>query len=380
MIWLSLYFLLMKKNSQILFAIIALIFIQACKDDTTLQTGEPTDLTLEVNVSDDKSGIVDFIVQAVNAEQYQIDPGVGDDEIVINFNGLYTHTYAITGEYLIEARAIGSLGRYLKKTKEITVQVGEVAGPVTSDVGYTTPLSYEGMSLLWQDEFMGTTLNESDWNYEIGTGSNGWGNNELQYYRKENTSVSNGRLIIEAQQESFGGRSYTSSRLTTQDKFDFLYGRVDIRAVLPKGQGIWPALWMLGANFSSIGWPACGEIDIMEMIGGGANDSKVNGTVHWSDSGQLASYGGNYSLNSGIFNDEFHVFSIVWDQSSITWFLDDLQYHSIDTSPSELDEFRKNFFFIFNVAVGGNWPGSPNSSTVFPQRMVVDYVRVFQSQ
>ncbi len=268
-----------------------------------------------------------------------------------------------------------------KSVISITIADDDYADLVIPDKGYYTPETYTGMELIWQDEFSGTTINEGNWTFETGTGSNGWGNNELQYYKKENTFLREGNLVIEARKENFNGRNYTSSRMITQNKFDFKYGRVDIRAVLPYGQGIWPALWMLGANFSSVGWPACGEIDIVELIGGGEKDSRIYGTAHWADdAGKLASYGGKYNLNTGIFNDEFHVFSIIWSSSRITWYVDDIEYHVIDTSPSELSEFQNNFFLICNVAVGGNWPESPDASTVFPQRMIIDYIRIFQNK
>lgn len=252
--------------------------------------------------------------------------------------------------------------------------------------GYTTPTSYASLSLVWADEFNGTTLNDKNWNYEIGTGcpnNCGWGNQELEYYRQENTSVKDGLLLIEAKAESFLGRAYTSSRLTTKDKVNINYGRIDIRAALPKGQGVWPALWMLGKNIDAVNWPKCGEIDIMELIGGSGtmgpgNDSKLYGTAHWDDNNKQASFGGNTSLASGIFNDEFHVFSIIWDAKKIAWYLDDKKFHEIDTTPAGLDEFQKEFFFVFNVAVGGNWGGNPDNSTKLPQVMAVDYVRVFK--
>jgi beta-glucanase (GH16 family) len=247
--------------------------------------------------------------------------------------------------------------------------------------GYSTPTSYANLKLIWADEFEGTSLNETFWNYEIGN-NNGWGNNELQYYKKENTSVKDGYLIIQAKQESAGNQSYTSSRLTTQNKFNFKYGRVDIRAALPKGQGIWPALWMLGKNISQVNWPKCGEIDIMEMIGGNGlgagNDYTTYGTVHWDNNGQYAQYGGNTKLTSGTFNDEFHVFSIIWDAKKIVWYLDDKQFHIIDTTPAGLSEFQEEYFLLVNLAVGGNWPGKPDGTTIFPQQFVVDYIRVFQ--
>lgn len=247
--------------------------------------------------------------------------------------------------------------------------------------GYTTPANYPGMQLMWADEFEGTNLDEKNWNYELGDGcpgNCGWGNNELEYYKKENTSVKNGYLLIEAKSEASNGKQYTSSRLTTQNKVNVKYGRIDIRAALPKGKGIWPALWMLGKNINEVGWPKCGEIDIMEMVGGTTTDNQVNGTVHWDHNNSHAEYGGNTKLASGIFNDEFHVFSLTWDEKFIRWYLDDKQYHVIDITPSGLSELKEEFFLVFNVAVGGNWPGNPDGSTIFPQKMVVDYVRVFK--
>jgi len=269
------------------------------------------------------------------------------------------------------------------RTTSITITLlnddTDPAGLKIPEEGYSTPLSYDGYSLVWYDEFEGTEIS-NDWTFEIGTGNNGWGNNELQYYRAENTRLQDGYLIIEAKREDFGGRQYTSSRIVTMGKQEFQYGRIDIRAALPRGQGIWPALWMLGANFPTIGWPHCGEIDIMEMIGGHQNgrDNRVHGTVHWNNNGQHASTGGFYTLPSGIFNDNFHVFTIIWTASSIKWYVDDTFFTEVNTSPPGLDAFREEFFFIFNVAVGGNWPGSPNQDTVFPQHMIVDYIRVFQ--
>lgn len=246
------------------------------------------------------------------------------------------------------------------------------------DNGYSTPTSYSGYTLVWSDEFDGTDLNISDWNYE--TGNHGWGNNELQNYvgGTKNAFISNGKLVIEAREESSNGSNYTSARITTQGKQSFKYGRIDIRAKLPQGQGIWPALWMLGESFSTVSWPACGEIDIMEIVG--HEPATTHGTVHWDNSGSYASYGDHTSLSSGVFADESHVFSIVWNDTFIKWYLDDVEFHVIDITPAGLSEFHEPFFFIFNIAVGGNWPGSPDVTTIFPQRMVVDYVRVFQLQ
>lgn len=245
------------------------------------------------------------------------------------------------------------------------------------ETGYSTPLSYPGMSLIWQDEFDGNQVDLSNWKFE--TGGGGWGNNELQYYKKDNTSIVDGNLVIEAREEIHGGRNYTSSRMITHDKFEFQYGRVDIRAALPYGKGLWPALWMLGEDIFTTGWPACGEIDIMELVGGAGGDSQVHGTAHWSNSGQNANSGGHYTLSQGIFYDEFHVFSLEWSATQLKWYVDDIHFYTLDITSSGLSELRDHpYFFIFNVAVGGNWPGDPTSNTVFPQRMIVDYIRVFQ--
>lgn len=232
--------------------------------------------------------------------------------------------------------------------------------------------------LIWSDEFNYTGLPTSSyWNME--TGGNGWGNNELQYYtnREVNAQVKDGFLTITAHEEDYSGRAYTSARITTQNKFDVKYGKIEARIKLPYGQGIWPAFWMLGANIGSVGWPACGEIDIMEMVGGTNRDNTVYSTLHWQDNGGHAEFGDSYTLSSGIFADDFHVFAVVWDEQKIRGYVDDIEYFTIDITPEQLSEFHQNFFIILNVAVGGNWPGSPDDTTVFPQTMQVDYVRVF---
>ena len=252
---------------------------------------------------------------------------------------------------------------------------------VTENTGYSTPSTYPGLTLTWADEFSGSTLDANVWNYEIGNGSGGWGNNELEYYTNspKNSFVSNGNLIIEARKESIGGFNYSSARLTTQNKKTFTYGRIDIRAKLPKGKGIWPALWMLGSNISSVGWPASGEIDIMELLG--HEITKSYGTLHYGASTAThGSKGNSYTLGTGSFYDQFHVFSMEWKQDQIKIFVDNNLFLSVNkadlgTAPYP---FNAPFFFIFNVAVGGNWPGSPDATTTYPQRMIVDYVRVFQ--
>ncbi len=249
-------------------------------------------------------------------------------------------------------------------------------GPVPpgSD-GYITPESYAGYDLVWQDEFNGTAIDPANWIHE--TGPN-WFNNELQNYtdRPVNSYISNGKLVIVAKKETLEGREYTSARMITKGLHEFKYGRIDIRAKLPYGQGIWPALWMLGSNIDDVSWPRCGEIDNMELVG--KEPSTLYGTAHWDNNGSHAEFGGSTTLPSGIFADEFHVFTIIWNNQQIRWLLDDVQFHTIDITPAGLSEFHQNFFLIFNVAVGGDWPGNPDATTVFPQEMQVDYVRVFQ--
>ncbi len=261
----------------------------------------------------------------------------------------------------------------------VTIQNDDADNPFNIPAtGYSTPETYAGKTLVWQDEFNGAALDPNAWTFEIG--ASGWGNNELQYYRPENTFFSDGKLIIEARKENFSSAAYTSSRIITKGKKEFKFGRIDIRAALPQGQGIWPALWMLGGNINTVNWPSCGEIDIMELIGNQPN--RVYGTAHYGSSTNQHLEKSNSKALSGTakYSDEFHVFSIIWEQDKIQWLIDDVKFHEITATllaPSPYP-FNQNFFFIFNVAVGGNWPGSPDATTNFPQRMIVDYVRVFQ--
>ncbi len=271
-----------------------------------------------------------------------------------------------------------------------SILVGGAVGTIKNDddindlviptTGYITPESYAGMELVWADEFSGEALNTDDWQYEIGRGNNGWGNNELQFYQEENTSVESGNLVIEARRESFGGAEFTSSRLITQNKQSFRFGRVDIRAVLPEGRGLWPALWMLGNRISVVGWPACGEIDIMELIG--SQPGRVLGTAHYGANFASRQFNGSSASlpNGNKFSEEYHVFSLIWQENKLEWYVDDELYFEFDrnTVGSQPYPFNEAFFFIFNVAVGGDFPGSPDGTTRFPQRMIVDYVRVFQ--
>lgn len=336
----------------------------------------PTNLVTSITTT---GGLVDVQATAEHANFYTVTFYHNNDSTVVETtDGHAAHTYLATGTYEIKTCAHTTYADFIQKVENVTVSVagGSTSGAPTT--GYTSPSSYANYSLVWSDEFNGTSLS-SDWTFDIGTGSGGWGNNELQYYTNQNYTLNGGFLEITAKSQPFNSQLYTSTRMKTQGIKSWKYGRIDIRAAIPYGQGIWPALWMLGDNISTVGWPSCGEIDVMELIGGaGANDRTVHGTAHWSDNGAHAQYGNSTTLPSGKYADEFHVFSIVWNQNSITWLRDNVAYNTLDITPANLSEFQEKFFLIFNVAVGGNWPGNPDATTVFPQTMYVDYVRVFQ--
>lgn len=261
----------------------------------------------------------------------------------------------------------------------ITIQNDDEMDDVLSDEdGFYTPAEYPSMTRIWSDEFDGEILNTDDWTYEIGDGCEqgicGWGNEELQDYTDDesNLRLENGKLIITARKD---GGDYTSARIKTQDKVEVQFGRIDVRAKLPKGQGIWPAIWMLGANIDQVQWPACGEIDIMELVG--HEPDVVHGTVHYDDGGYKSSTG-SVSLSGEDFSDQYHVFTIIWEKDKIRWYVDNQLFKTFPRSGISFYPFNAPFFFIMNVAVGGRWPGNPDQTTVFPQEMEVDYIRVFQ--
>lgn len=356
-----------------LFAVLLLISsVFSCKKSETETNTEPKNLTVDVTISDTDDFTIMVTATAENATEYRLFINEGDEAEATNATGLFEYTFNEEGLHNVEVRAYGTSGKYLKYTTEVAI--GNTDVPLEN--GYTTPMSYPGMQLVWNDEFDASQINNDFWTFETGAG--GWGNNELQYYRRENAKTEGGTLIIEARKENFQGSAYTSTRMITKNKKSFQYGRVDIRALLPEGQGIWPALWMLGDNISSVGWPKCGENDIMEMIGGGGRENTVYGTIHWEDNTGHAQTGGSSKLATGTYADKYHVFSMVWDETSIRYFVDDKQYYVVNITPSHMTEFHQPFFFIFNIAVGGRWPGNPNATTRFPQRMKVDYIRVFQ--
>jgi len=244
-------------------------------------------------------------------------------------------------------------------------------------------------TLVWSDEFNGpdnSPIDPAKWTAEVG--GNGWGNQELEYYtnRIDNAYQSHGSLVIKAIKERYTGsdhvtREYTSARLTTKNKFTSKYGRFEARIKIPFGQGLWPAFWLLGDNISSMRWPACGEIDIMENIG--REPSIIHGTIHGPGYSAAKGPSASYSLTGEQrFADSFHVFAVEWEPNVIRFYCDGTLYKT--RTPADLPvgttwDYDHPFFIILNVAVGGNWPGNPDATTVWPQTMRVDYVRVYQS-
>jgi beta-glucanase (GH16 family) len=256
----------------------------------------------------------------------------------------------------------------------------------TSGVVVVPPVTQ--WNIVWDDEFNqpdGSSPDPTKWGYDIGGG--GYGNNELEYYtsRTNNARIEGGQLVIEADQESYGGNNYTSARMLTKGKWSWAYGRMEARIQIPRGQGIWPAFWMLGTNIDSVGWPTCGEVDIMENIGKVSDQGTDHGTIHGPQGGGDynggAGVGGTFTLSSGALADNFHIYAVQWTPNQIQWFLDTNLFFT--ATPASLPSggtwvFTQPQFLILNVAVGGNWPGNPDGTTVFPQQMLVDYVRVYQ--
>lgn len=239
-----------------------------------------------------------------------------------------------------------------------------------------------GPVLLAADEFdgpAGSAPNPGIWRYDLGAG--GWGNAELQTYTdsRRNAALDGaGNLVITARREADG--SYSSARLKSESTYTAQYGRIEARIRIPRGQGIWPAFWMLGADIGQVGWPACGEIDVMENVG--YEPGIVHGTVHGPGYSDAQGISAAYQHPTGAaFADDFHVYGVDWRPGSITWTVDGVAYRTVTradvgTAPWVFD---KPFFVILNVAVGGNWPGSPDASTGFPQQMTVDWLRVHQN-
>jgi len=242
--------------------------------------------------------------------------------------------------------------------------------------------SSTGWELTWSDDFegeKGDLPDPSSWTFDIGTGDNGWGNRELQYYtnRPENVSLDGeGNLVITAIEESFSGSSYTSARIKTEGLFNQAYGRFEARIKTPFGRGVWPAFWMLGSDFREVGWPQTGEIDIMEFRG--QEPSRIHGSLHGPGYSAGNAVTSSYSLANGRFDTEFHLFAVEWFEDRIDYYVDDVRYQTIErTDVGGEWVFDKPFFLILNIAVGGTFVGPPSDQTPFPQQMTIDYVNVY---
>ena len=285
-----------------------------------------------------------------------------------------------------------SVGSLMKCCREIFVSGFVLVAAVTLllvDCGQSQTAMSSGnpWTLVWSDEFSGSNGSAPDsakWTLE--TGGNGWGNNELEYYtsRLQNAQIQNGFLVITALKETYTGtdgvtRNYTSARMKTASKFEQQYGRFEARIKIPYGQGMWPAFWMLGNDIGRVRWPTCGEIDIMENIG--KEPAIVHGTIHGPGYSGGAGIGSPFSLAGGRFADDYHLYAVEWEPKVIRFYVDSNLYAT--RTPADLPQGTKwvydhPFFLILNLAVGGDWPGTPDNTTAFPQAMLVDNVRVYK--
>lgn len=244
-----------------------------------------------------------------------------------------------------------------------------------------------GWELVWSDEFEGTSIDTDNWNFQVLDA--GTFNDEWQRYTNStnNAYVQNGALVIKAIHETdrHGMDQYTSARLNTAGKQTWKYGKIVGRIKLPYSNGIWPAFWMLGANINENGgdtpWPQCGEIDILELYGSKDN-AVVEANLHYADSTESHAMMGAaaFELGQGKFADDYHLFELEWDSEKVTWFVDGEHYATQSISSEEFSEFRKDFFILLNIAVGGTWAGRPDENSVFPQFMYVDWLRVYQQK
>ena len=358
----------MYKIKSLLFVFLSIAIVSCSSDSNNDEpaTTKPSNLSIigkiagvdNENPNGDGSGIVNFTINATNATSYKV--LINNETLDLTQNTFsYTFTKKGTNDHTIIVSAYNASG-FTSTTSTLKVYVNDV------------------LALVWQDEFeQDGAPNTSNWGYNTGNGDNGWGNNESEYYtdRLDNAKVENGLLKITAKKESYEGFQYTSARLLTAGKFEFTYGRIDVKAKLPAGGGLWPAIWTLGANINTVGWPTCGEIDIMEYVGN--NPGHISSALHTaSSSGATVNYKANTITNE---TTEFHIYSMVWTEESITFLLDDEEYYTYNpsTKNNQTWPFSEKQFIILNVAVGGNLGGTidPNFVT---STMEIDYVRVYQ--
>ena len=355
-----------SQNSTTVEPVSSIININGCSCTAV------SNLVVEVNIqgedadhpNGDGSGVFYGTATADNAVSYGFRIGNNGDETQ-NTTGTFSFTLTDLGlnQFPFYVYAYAADGTSISKITNLAIDVEGNGGSGNNDV------------LVWSDEFDGTgSIDSSKWTTE--TGGGGWGNQEEQIYTSSSNNVrkESGYLKIKVTKDSNG--NFYSARIKTQDKFEFRYGRVEIRAKLPSVQGSWPALWMLGANWPEVGWPQCGEIDIMEQF---ENKNTVHSTLHWKlANGQRALYGGSTTNST---STEFHVYAIEWTPTNIKSYLDGNEFFSMNIS--DIDPyypFNEDFFFIFNVAMGGTNGGviDPDLQQGYIDAMEVDYIRVYQ--
>lgn len=342
------------KRILYLFFVVATMIVYSCSKAGSAGGASvaPSNLGVSAAVSTDNSGNVTFTATATNAVTYDFDYGNGIFATVPT--GVITYRYPAGGTYTVNVTAKSGSGQTISKSIQVTVIVT--------------------LGLVWSDEF--NTAGAPDvgkWGYDIGTGSGGWGNNELQYYtnRPDNVVVAGGVLKIIAKKETYMGSAYTSARLLSKGKYAFKYGRIEVRAKFPTGVGTWPALWMLGDNIGTVGWPACGETDIAEHLGRDVN--KIYGTLHYPGNS-----GGSANGNTIVIPDAttaFHNYIVDWSATAIKIYVDSQLYHTVANSASI--PFNQNFFILLNMAMGGNF-GGPVDPAFTTATLEIDYVRVYQ--
>ncbi|MCT4590051.1 MAG: family 16 glycosylhydrolase [Carboxylicivirga sp.] len=343
----------------------------SCSKDDSDGTDYSADFSFEL---DPTTNQVTFTNQS-SGEYLYVEWDFGNDQSIgksTDKDKVHSIYYPEKGEYDVTLKVWGVLNTSADTktmTKMVTIE--------TDDPDYVNP---EG--LIWSDEFNTATINSANWTYEIGHGDWGWGNNELQYYTNgDNAEIIDGKLVLTAKKvdDNKTQGSYTSTRMISKGKQEFTYGRIEVRAKLPSGTGVWPAIWMLGANIGQVGWPACGEIDIMEYVG--FEPDVVHATVHCNAGSGANGNGSSKALKTG--EEAFHIYGLIWTEASLTFYVDTPDNVVHVYAPADKNEnnwpFNKPHFFIMNIAVGGTWGGSHGiDNTIFPQTMEIDYVRVYE--
>ena len=345
----------LKKLLPVLLSFFILVSCKKAGADSGTIKIAPTNLAITFVVSTDSSGNVAFAAKADNAVSYAYELGNGDIRTAASGIVKYQYTLRGTNTYTVTVTATSSAGLTVKTTATVTVTVKEFP-----------------LGLFWSEEFnTDGPPDPTKWGYDLGAG--GWGNQELEYYtsRPENAVVKDGVLKINLIKESYNGSAYTSARLLSKGKFEFTYGKVEIKAKLPAGVGTWPAIWMLGSNVNTVPWPACGEIDIMEHLGRTLNT--IYGTLHYpGHSGGSANGATTVIANA---TTEFHIYSVEWTAAAIKIFVDNTLFHTVANDGSI--PFNHDFFLILNVAMGGGFGGTPDPA-VTNATMEIDYIRVYK--